>query len=101
MIIPKQIEIGSQTISIEHRKKVLNSSAGLAVGLAYLLKNKIILSDKVKNETLAKDQINQTFIHECLHIILMQMDSDLYDDEEFVDKLASGVYQIIKQVENK
>jgi len=91
-MIPKTIKIGGiqYTVNIaEHRNA---DNGDILMGEVTYVDANIYL-----NEKLQSDVMEQTLIHEIVHVILRHMGrKDLNEDEYFVDALALNLYQVFK-----
>ena len=55
---------------------------------------------RIQTKGMSKDSQTQIFFHEALHAILDTYGhSDLSTDEEFVERISQGIYQLIKTAE--
>ena len=100
MIIPKNFEVAGKIINVEINSN--HSSAQKTYGQCLYDQNRIILDDYIKSN-LNKQVIEQTFIHEIIHMInaILSKNNTICDDEEYVNPLSELLYQVIKQIGNK
>lgn len=89
VIIPKQFTIFGETYRV---KQVLKVNKDGRWGEHDPAKNTI----KIKKD-LNEDQKEQTYYHELVHAILTNLSyTDLNEDEDFVDRFAKAMHQILK-----
>ena len=93
MKIPKSFKIFGQIITVEIDSDLSNKDD--LQGRADYRNNKIILlPDGIAGRT--KEQLEQTYWHETLHHILYQLCyHKLNADNEFVDRIANAIHQVI------
>lgn len=91
MNIPEVIRIGGVDYSIIYKEN-LNTGGQLALGFCDFDNAKIELASNLQGE----QGIKQTFIHEILHAICNHFELELNSDEDSIDKLAKGLYMVIK-----
>ena len=66
------------------------------IGECRINENKIYMSSK--GSIYSEDEIAQTFIHECIHVINAILKRGDCDEETYVSPLSELVYQVYKQV---
>ena len=94
MNIPKQVQIGSQTITIEVNDMI---SYDNELASARNALNKIELCIKYRNDELPIDMIEQSLWHEIIHHILYKMNEfELTGNEKFVQTFSLLIHQAIK-----
>ena len=91
MNIPEVIRIGGMDYSIEYIPD-FNTGTQLALGQCNFDRHNIYLASNLQGQ----QGIEQTFIHEVLHGICNHFDLGLNKDEDSIDKLAKGIYMVIK-----
>ena|SRR5688572_29067223 len=98
--IPKQIELFGRDITTHIDEGRLTSRT--AYGEARYGENEIVLNDKISGKPITPDELKLTYLHEMLHFILnftsyeetlVKLGIDL---EQFIELLASGIYQYEK-----
>jgi len=92
--IPKSFQLGGLTIDVDFQEKI--SKEGMMLGAADYVAQKIRL-----NPTFTQKQtVEQAFSHELIHWILFIMgESELCNNEKFVDIFAHFLYQAIVTAE--
>lgn len=104
--IPKKLQLFGRTID------VIDDSASLSIsrnyGEARYGVNQIALNSNVAGNKINPEELKLTFIHEMLHFILnftnyeqIIRDNQKIDIEQFIELLASGIYQYEKTSEFK
>lgn len=95
MDIPKKFQIGGQTYTVRINEKQCNDLN--AAGAYKTGSNQIVLRKLIDSTTLyPKSQIEQTFLHELVHVILYAMNEmKLFEDEKFVDLFATFLHQAL------
>lgn len=91
MNIPKIVRIGGIDYTVVHKEN-LNTGGQLALGRCHFDDEKIELASNLQGE----QGIEQTFLHEILHAICNHFDLELNDDEDSLDKVAKGLYMVLK-----
>lgn len=102
--IPKKIELFGRTISIIDDTEKLNLKGNY--GEARYGINEIALNLKFKDKNISVDEVKTTYLHEMLHFILnftgyeqIIRNGEKIDIEQFIELLASGIYQYEKSAE--
>jgi hypothetical protein len=95
MIIPKKVKVCGLVYNVEENAKA--SSSADVYGITDHYKQSIILDPRVSQE-----KKEQTFVHEVLHAIwdsvgLNSRYNDHKQQEEIVDALSNGLYQVFKE----
>ena len=99
MKIPKEIQIIGQTIKTK-LKKDLGKDYEDSFGTWDQNTSTVDLRKSTKKDPIAKEVMEQTYIHELTHASLELMgEPKLSLNEKFVTSLSQIIYQIIKQVE--
>ena len=91
MIIPATFKLFGQTITVEHRSTMLTDDD--ALGQACYRLNKLYLTPSGTTFPIPREREERAFTHELVHFILNLMGSDLYTNEEFVDRFALLLHQ--------
>ena len=91
MIIPKQFQLVGKTIDVEYRPDLLKDED--KVGMAAYRRNRIYLQPSVSGYERDEADIEQSFLHEVVHWILMVMGED--KTEKYVDLFASLLHQAL------
>jgi len=95
MEIPKEFTIFGTTITVEFDND--KGDRERAYGLAEYKQNKIILQNKSDGDVIKDSEIETTFLHESIHIILNKLGChDLNGDEKFVNQFARALHQFLK-----
>lgn len=98
MKIPKKFKIHGQTIEVKFDDKLF--SAQDVLGVALLRKNLIKIQDNNTGFKRPKTQIEQTFLHELVHMILEANHyRELNDDEKFVEQFSTCLHQVLTTME--
>ena len=87
--IPKQIQIGGTTYTVEYTT-IENSNEGGEIDFV----NSKILLDK----TLGKQQTERVFLHEVLHAIDQSYNNGKLD-EDAIDRMAHGLHQFVREMD--
>ena len=93
MKIPDKIRVAGHTYKIVWDDKYLTNEG--YVGLSVHNKLLIYLCKKYRGEKLSKSIIEETFLHEILHTIDANYNNHSLN-EETVDRLSEGLYQVLK-----
>ena len=92
MKIPKSYKQYGQTVNIEFRKKMVAKDGDL--GAARFGENKIVLQENNEGCPILQTQLEQTFLHEKVHMIFHFLgEKDMSENE----KLVEGVSQLLHQ----
>ena len=95
--IPQKIEVLGSTIDIVWDNDYCERSNLL--GEADNNHNRILLKEKHENILIKDDALEETFIHELVHLVFRKIGrKDLYDDETLVESLSNTLHQVIKQL---
>lgn len=93
--IPKQIQVGGQTIDIE-----LVDRHNDLLGECSTPEGYIKLAKTYKGNLQSYSSLENTFIHECIHAVLDTMGkTELSEDEVFVSTFAGFTLEIIKSIQ--
>lgn len=96
--IPHSFELGGKTITVEMLEDFMDKRQLL--GEAIYSCNTITLQAPNKNPKVVTESVEQTFLHELVHWILLAMgEDDLRKNEKFVDLFAVFLHQFLKTVE--
>lgn len=100
-MIPKKFQIGGQTYTVTIDEKLCNELT--AAGAYKTGSNQIILRRLIDSTTkYPKTQIEQTFLHELVHVILYAMNEmQLFENEKFVDIFATFLHQALSTQKGK
>jgi len=86
--IPKSFQLGGLTINVQFQETI--SEKGLMLGVAEYVAQRIRLDPTFTH----KQTVEQAYLHELVHWILFVMgESELRDNEKFVDIFAHFLYQ--------
>lgn len=101
MELPKEIQIGGQVITTQ-----ICEELGGRLGKCCCYNGYIKIATNVDGSTQTESSMFNTYIHECIHVILDTMGrSDLSNDETFVSSFAGfateGIVSILKQLNEK
>jgi len=94
MKIPKEIQIAGRKYNIIYSRKI--SDKEHVKGKIYYDQCEILLNNDVVYN---KQDIEITFLHECLHAIFNALDFE--QNENRIIMLSELLYQVIKQIESK
>ena len=97
MKIPKRIQVGGQDIEV----KIIKDIQGGVLGECLLGQGVVNIAENYKGYTQCESSKLNTFVHECVHLILDTMGSHLSGDEQFVRTFAGFVTEIIKSIERQ
>ena len=90
---PKEFKIFGQTIKIKYKDTLVQESD--QVGQAGFRTNEIILQRNGKNIFRPIEQMQQTYLHEVMHMIFNQIgECELRDNEKVVDLIANALHQV-------
>jgi hypothetical protein len=99
MIIPREFKLFGQTIKVKYSRTLMDKKN--AFGLCDYNKNTITLQQSTRKNILTREQIEQTFLHEVLHMMTYKLGyPDLSDNETFIDSFAHLLHQVVIQIEN-
>lgn len=91
MKIPEKIRIAGVDHEVRYEER-LNNGTTLAYGHIDYDKALIRLAPNLQSE----QGEQQTLLHEILHGIAKHFDLEIESDEDTIDKLARGLYMVIK-----
>jgi len=90
--IPTSFQLHGQTIEVTHVDHIGSESGTL--GEARIAKNQIVLQTNSSGFARSETQIEQTFLHELVHFILIHLrQAELCEEEAFVDGFAHLLHQ--------
>lgn len=90
-MIPKSFHLGGKKIKVSKVSNLLTTQD--AFGLARFRENDILL----QSTDFPEDNIEQTFYHELVHMILHFInEQELNGNEQFVDNFSQYLYQFMK-----
>ncbi len=94
MNIPTSFNILGQVINVVFNSEKMDDKHALGYLESDL--NVITLTDISNGKQLPMSSIEQTYLHEVVHLILRHMgEDDLYKNEKFVDLFAGLLHQIL------
>lgn len=98
MKIPESLKIMGRTFKIEYDKTL--SRERDSSGLICIDEGKIkILPDREEHRR-CKDALIETLLHEIIHVAMYSLSyKELFNDENFVERLAHILHEIIPQIE--
>lgn len=100
MIIPKQFQLLGQTIVVEWDDSLAHTMD--ALGTTHPRENKIKLQKPNKGWGVPAEKLEHTYYHELVHWILLSMSqTELFQDEVFVDTFAGLLHQAIKSAKGE
>lgn len=100
MEIPKKFNLGGQTITVEWNDRLLHTDD--CTGMAFYRDNKIQLQKPSKSKPIPRSKIEETFLHEKVHMVLSAMgEHELKANEKFVDLFATFWHQSLKTSSGK
>lgn len=95
MIIPSRIRIGGQDISIINKERLDDNNLGNICVAEGVLQ----IADNFDNKKQSEGSKINTFIHECVHLILDTMgEGELSGNERFVNSFAGYATEIIRAI---
>jgi predicted SprT family Zn-dependent metalloprotease len=95
--IPKSFQLHGQTIEVAYVDHIGSESGTL--GEAHIAKNRIVLQNNASGFARSDSQIEQTFLHELVHFILIHLgQNELCDQEPFVDGFAHLLHQALSSM---
>jgi hypothetical protein len=90
--IPEKFMISGRTFSVQFSDELLTHTGN--VGRVTYSSGVLTLQSPLTSR--AEDETEQTFLHETVHTVLNQIgESELNDNEDFVDRLASALHQVL------
>jgi hypothetical protein len=94
----KKFILGSHTVNVKYVRDVIDPDTGEKIlGLCNPLTNTILVATHFKGEKLAEDVVMHSLNHETVHYILSLMgETELNNNENFVDMVGGYIYQYIK-----
>jgi hypothetical protein len=93
MNIPKKFAVGKSLFDVRMHDRL---SRGMRNGITFFSINLMQLARANRRGPRKPEDIEQTFWHEAVHVILDDMGHKLYKDEKFVDQFATRLHQITK-----
>lgn len=98
--IPASFQLFGQTITV--KKVPQMASMNGTIGEARLHANSILLQESVDGFKMHQSQMEQTFFHELVHLLVGFMgQKELMEDEIFVDTFAHLLHQALTTMEYK
>lgn len=92
--IPSAFMLHGQTIKVKRVNHIITENNTL--GEAHLGRNFIYLQNSIEGRKLTTEQIEQTFIHELVHMILFHAgQEELTVDEAFVELVSNLLHQAL------
>lgn len=100
MELPKEIQIGGQVLTTQ-----MCDELGGKLGTCCCYNGYIKIATNVDGSKQTESSMLNTYIHECIHVILDNMGRDgLREDEQFVSSFAGfateGIVSILKQLKD-
>ena len=90
--IPESYMIFGRTYKVSFSKNLVTHTGN--VGKVTYSSGEVVIQDPLTSR--AEDETEQTFLHEVMHTILNATgESELNDDEDKVDKIASALHQVL------
>ena len=93
MKIPDKINVAAQVYKIEWNDEWLSNEG--YVGFSFHNKLLVFLCKIFRGEKLAKSIIEETLLHEIIHMVDVNYNNHSLD-EKTVDRLSQGLYQVLK-----
>lgn len=94
--IPKNIRVGGQDIEVN----IVENIPGQNCGDCDAVKGEIRIAKYVDDRKQSESSMFNTFVHECVHMVLSTMgEYDLSNNEKFVSCMAGFVSEIIRSIE--
>jgi hypothetical protein len=91
---PKQFNIFGHTIKIRYSDILLQKSDN--VGETFYRTNEIVLQKNSRSVIRPDTQIQQTYLHEVMHIIFNEIgEGELRNNEKLVDLIANALHQVL------
>ncbi len=98
MKIPRRFKVFGQTINVEQVPNLLHTEGNYGEANHRLGVIKIHCGGD--NAEIPRSSIEQTFLHEVVHVILSQMnEGELCNNEQFVDVFAALLHQALTTAE--
>lgn len=95
LVIPETFEILGTTMSVELRKNRTAMEAG-NIGVTLRSRNHIVLYKESANGPLVREIVEQTFMHELVHVVFDAVGlTDLAGNEDIVDRVSRGLHQVL------
>lgn len=95
MYIPDQIQVGGQDVKVEFVETIEGGSLGECMISSGYLK----IANNGKGYTQSNTSKLNTFVHECVHLILDTMgESEMSGNERFVNSFAGYATEIIRSI---
>ena len=96
--IPKRFKIFGQTVQVKFVDDLVQNHDNR--GEACFRRNKILIQADCKGVRTTREQIEQVFLHETIHILFNELCEDaMRDNEALVDKIASALHQVFQTAE--
>ena len=93
--IPDQIQIGGQDVKVEFVETI----EGGLLGECMLSSGHIKIANNAKGYTQTDTSKLNTFIHECVHLVLGTMgESEMSGNERFVNSFAGYATEILRSI---
>ena len=95
MYIPDQIQVGGQDVKVEFVETI----EGGLLGECMISSGYLKIANNGKGYTQSNTSKLNTFVHECVHLILDTMgESELSGNERFVNSFAGYATEIIRSI---
>jgi len=100
--IPKSFKLFNQTITVHYDSEMLLKDDNF--GLCSYRQNKIFLQPSSETTPITKEQLEQTFYHELVHMLLYHGGEDdyspaLHKKEYLVDRIGQLLHQALSTAE--
>jgi hypothetical protein len=94
-VLPLEFKLGGKDYTVE----LVESIDDTGLGRSYAMLGKIKLALKYQGFDIPADQLEQTFYHELVHVILTELGEErLNSNETFVQSFSLLLHQFIKQL---
>ena len=99
MKIPKSFQLFGVTIDVEFNEDSCNKDS--VFGTANYIASKVTLTDKVNGQKMTDEKTEQTFYHEFVHHIIMELEYEKefsikkIDSEKFVEMFSKALHQAL------
>jgi hypothetical protein len=103
--IPKSFYLFGEKIQVTFSETYFGSENPMGLGFCSYRENKIYLRPSSESWPLSQDQIEQTFCHELMHMIIVHSQDtlkdheNLHDNEGFINISASLLHQALATME--
>ena len=103
--IPKSFYLFGEKINVVFSEAYFGSENPSSLGFCSYRENKIYIRPNSVSWPLSDDQIEQTFLHELMHMIVnhsegtLKKDEDPHDNEGFINISASLLHQALSTME--